>query len=155
MSEVEQIKEAVERQSAYFPPEPLSGNLDEAVTAADHALARIGSENAGLLVAALSAGWMTPAEYETLKPLAVAVAYIGGVAYPEHRGGGVVSEPTYPPDWHSIADRKASELIGSVDVVTVTNGDYEKLVQLVGTAYLLGRRDEVRAALNEYRGDEA
>lgn len=65
-----------------------------------------------------------------------------------------MSEPTYPPDWHSIADRKAAELIEQTNVVTLTSGDYEKVVQLVGTAYLIGRRDEVKAALNEYRGDE-
>lgn len=64
-----------------------------------------------------------------------------------------MSEPTCPPDWHSIADRQAAELIEQTNLVTVTNGDYELLVKLVGTAYLLGRRDEVTAALSIMRGD--
>ena len=80
--DAQKIRHAVASEA----PEPLRDSLDDAVTAADYALARIGSENAGLLVAALSAGWMTPREYETLKPLAVAVAYISGEPFPTHRG---------------------------------------------------------------------
>jgi hypothetical protein len=60
-------------------------SLDQALAAADYALARIGTQHAGLLVSALSAGWMTPDEYDVLKPLAVAVAYLSGEPYPEHR----------------------------------------------------------------------
>lgn len=82
---VKAIREAVERSSTSKPPAPLSGNLDQAVSAADYALARIGTENASLLICALSAGWLTHAEYEVLRPLAVAVAYIAGEPYPTHR----------------------------------------------------------------------
>ena len=63
-----------------------------------------------------------------------------------------MSEPTYP-DWNAIADRKAAELIERYDVVTITPSDYEKLVGMVGSAYLQGRRDEVKAALDIRRGD--
>jgi len=93
VNEVASVRAAVEAHAAQ-PPAPLTGALDGAVAAADYALARIGTENAALLVGALSAGWLTPAEYEVLKPLAVAVAYIGGVAYPEHRGEAFKEEET-------------------------------------------------------------
>ena len=51
----------------------------EALTAADYVLAAIGPDNAGLLVAALTAGWLTPEEAERLRPLAAGIAYLGGV----------------------------------------------------------------------------
>lgn len=60
-------------------------------------------------------------------------------------------DPAYLLD--AVADRKAAELIERYGVVTITQGDYEKLVRLVGTAYLQGARDELAAARDRLRGD--
>jgi hypothetical protein len=60
-------------------PDPL----DPATIAADHAIVAVGRENASTLVAALTAGWMTAEERAALRPLAVAVAYLAGLPYPE------------------------------------------------------------------------
>lgn len=69
-------------------PAPLTGTLDNAVTAADFAVSRIGRKNAGLLVTALSAEWMTRAAARRRRRV--------------HRGRGVsdspgpgMSEPSY------------------------------------------------------------
>lgn len=75
---------AIERQLPPLPA-PLTDTLDNALTAADFALARIGAEHAGLLVNALSAGWLTRDEYAALEPLAVAVAYLSETPLPQHR----------------------------------------------------------------------
>jgi hypothetical protein len=60
-------------------PDPL----DPATTAADYAIAALGVERAPLLVAALTAGWLSSEERDALRPLAVGVAYLAGLPYPE------------------------------------------------------------------------
>ena len=77
------VREAV---ASHDVPAPLTDSLDDAVAAADYALARIGSDNAQLLAASLSAGWLTDDEYEILRPLAIAVSWIAGLDTPQHRG---------------------------------------------------------------------
>jgi hypothetical protein len=66
-----------------FEKSPNPDPLDPATTAADYALAALGLERAPLLVAALTAGWMSDDERAALRPLAVGVAYLAGLPYPE------------------------------------------------------------------------
>jgi len=62
---------------------PNPDPLDPATTAADYAIAAIGVERAPLLVAALTAGWLSAEERAALRGLAVGVAYLAGLPYPE------------------------------------------------------------------------
>lgn len=65
---------------------PNPDPLDPTTIAADYVLAALGREHAALVIGALSAGWLTAEEHATLRPLAVAVAYLAGEPYPkEHR----------------------------------------------------------------------
>ncbi len=92
-------------------PKSLSGEGDKAITAADYALTRIGIENAKLLVLALSADWLTPREYETLKPLAVAAAYLSGVSYPQPEGKTIRELRALVDDdlqrWDTLGDQRS------------------------------------------------
>lgn len=58
------------------------GPLDPATWAADYVLAALGIERAALLVAALTAGWLSDDERAALRPLAAAVAYLAGLEAP-------------------------------------------------------------------------
>jgi len=69
---------------------PFDGDdLHPALTAADYVVSVIGRKNAKLFVLALTAGWLTPDEATTLRPLAAGVAYLAGVdpTKLEHRSG--------------------------------------------------------------------
>lgn len=75
--------------SAPHVPAEKVDPFDPAIIAADYVLAAIREPEARkLVVLALSAGWLTPAEFEQLKPLANAVAYLAGLPAPTHREGG-------------------------------------------------------------------
>ena len=60
--------------------------LAPVTVAADYVIAAVGRDTAEVIVKALSAGWLTREEFETVKPLAAAVAELAGVAPPLHRG---------------------------------------------------------------------
>jgi hypothetical protein len=73
-----------------YPDGPLASRrapnpdpFDSATIAADYAIVAVGVDNAHLLVAALTAGWLVEEERKALWPLAVAVAYLAGLPYPE------------------------------------------------------------------------
>lgn len=66
-------------------------SLHPAMTAADYLLAAIGVKNAPLAVSALSAGWLTYDEAETLRPVADCVSWLADIDPPIHRRRGKVT----------------------------------------------------------------
>lgn len=59
--------------------------LHPAVHAADAIVAAIGRHDAQLVLAAIRAGWLTPAEADALEPLAAGIGFLLGVDVPAHR----------------------------------------------------------------------
>lgn len=57
-----------------------------AVLAAKHILGALGPEGAELVLVAIRANWLTPAEVERMEPLAAGLAYLLEQDVPTHRG---------------------------------------------------------------------
>lgn len=66
---------------------PPINPFDRGVIAADYVIAALGRDGALVVLRALRAGWLTPAELEQVEPLARGIAHLLGEELPPHMRG--------------------------------------------------------------------